>query len=273
MSAALTDACPACGAAAQAPGDHRIAHCKGCSHRWMPTTQAEQTRAELAIYTREYAGYRQDATLDGNFDRLIHDAVVPQMVPGSIILDVGCGGGAFLAATQRAGLLASGLDISEEAAQLVRDRGYDARAGDFTQTDGQPAVGVITMWDVLEHLRVPHDFLDAAARRLTPNGIFVAKVPTYGALSVVLSDRFARLRRVLLGAPDHVQYYTPGSLRALFDRSGLQVVEWRDLPGGIRSAPKSGGFPKKIARRIKSAIAATSGEGNILVVARKGMHR
>ncbi|MXO75503.1 methyltransferase domain-containing protein [Altererythrobacter aerius] len=270
MSAALTNECPACGAAAQFPGDHRIAHCKGCSHRWMPMTQAEQTRAELAIYTREYAGYRQDGALDANFDRLISEALVPQMVPGSVILDVGCGGGAFLAAAQRAGLSASGLDISEEAAQLVRDRGYAASAGDFTQTDGQPAVGVITMWDVLEHLRTPHDFLDAAVRRLTPNGIFVAKVPTYGALSVVLSDRIARLRRVLLGAPDHVQYYTRDSLRALFDRSGLQVVEWRELPGGIRTAPKTGGFRKKIARRTKSAIAAISGESNMLVVARNG---
>lgn len=210
-----------------------MAHCRGCSHRWMPTTHAQQARAELTIYTRDYAGYRQDASLDANFGRLIREVIVPHMAPEATILDVGCGGGAFLAAASRAGLSASGLDISEEAAQLVRDRGYDARAGDFTQTDGQRTVGVITMWDVLEHLRSPHDFLDAAARRLAPGGIFVAKVPTYGALSVVLSDRIARLRRVLLGAPDHIQYYTPRSLRALFDRSGLMVTECRELSGAF----------------------------------------
>lgn len=266
------DACPACSASVGRSAADRIAHCSSCGHRWMPMTLEQQSRAEKAIYTRDYAGYRQDTELARNFDELISEVVKPRTTEGATILDVGCGGGAFLDAAKRAGFIVHGLDISEDAAQLCRERGHKAHSGDFLVGTDRHDMDIVTMWDVLEHLRSPAQFLAAAEGRLRPGGLFIAKVPTYGALSVTLSSLVPRLRRVLLGAPDHVQYYSQRSLRALFARSNLSTLEFRELAGGIRTAPTGGGWRKTAARGIKRAIARLSGEGNILVVAQATGH-
>ncbi|WP_243657434.1 methyltransferase domain-containing protein [Parafrankia sp. BMG5.11] len=261
-------ACPACSAETHPKPRGRIARCAACGHSWIRTSRDEQASSDKAIYTRSYAGYRDDPTLAQNFDRIIADVLLPRIPAAAAIIDVGCGAGAFLSAAKRAGLSATGLDVSEDAAVLCQQRGHEARAGDFLQTDGLQAVDVITMWDVLEHLRDPASFLKAAAVRLRPGGTFFAKVPTYGSVSIAIADRIPRLRQVLLGAPDHVQYFTPRSLRALFDGSELTVVELSELPGGIRTPPTGGGLRKRLGRRVKQLIASTSGEGNVLIVAK-----
>lgn len=268
-SARIVPGCPVCGAAVRLPRAPRIAACKLCGHRWLPTSANEQSEAEKAIYTRDYAGYLRDPTLDRNFDELIATIVLPRLCKDALILDVGCGGGAFLDASRRAGLRVRGLDVSEDAAALCRERGHDAVAGDFLAREGDDAVDAVTMWDVLEHLREPADFIAGAARRLRPGGLFIAKVPTYGRLSVFLSDRIPRLRCALLGAPDHVQYYTPRSLRELFNGSGLTLVEFTALTQGIRTPPTGGTLRKRFARAVKSAIALVSGEGNVMLVAQQ----
>lgn len=264
-------ACPACCAETRPRPKGRIAHCAICGHSWIRTSQVDQENSDRAIYTRSYAGYRDDPELAQNFDRLIAEILLPRIPAAAAIVDVGCGAGAFLSAARRANLSATGLDVSEAAAELCRQRGHEARVGDFLQTDGLDPVDVVTMWDVLEHLRDPAGFLEAAASRLRPHGIFVAKVPTYGALSIALADRIPRLRQVLLGAPDHVQYFTSRSLRALFDRSELMVVELNELPAGIRMPPKGGGLRKLLGRRVKQLIASISGEGNVLIVANRSL--
>lgn len=261
--------CPACGKPVELPPSPRIARCRQCGHRWLPTTADEQALAEKSIYTREYAGYRDDPVLAGKFEVLIARELAPRLLRGARVLDVGCGGGAFLDAASRAGYVVQGLDVSEDAAQLCRERGHDASSGDFLAGDDFEPVDAVTMWDVLEHLRAPADFLDTAARRLRPGGLLVAKVPVYGALSVSASDWLPRIRPAILGAPDHVQYYTPGSLAALVHGSPLELVSLVELATGIRTPPTGGGPRKRIARFVKSMIAALSGEGNILLVAQR----
>lgn len=229
---------------------------------------AAQASAEKSIYTREYAGYREDTALARNFDRLIAKELAPRLTPGATILDVGCGGGAFLDAASRAGYEARGLDVSEDAAQLCRERGHEATSGDFLQNSNAATVDAITMWDVLEHLRVPGDFLSSVARYVKPGGLFVAKVPIYGGLSVSLSDRLPRLRSALLGAPDHVQYFTADSINAMVARSPLELVSLVQLASGIRTPPSGGNLRKRLGRRLKSTVSALSGDGNVLLVAR-----
>lgn len=261
--------CPACGEVADNLVESRIANCASCSHRWQPTTDGQQRTLEKAIYSRGYAGYLPDATLAQSFDDLIENWLSGLVPSNSVILDVGCGAGAFLEAANRAGYGARGIDVSSDAAQLCRERGLDAFSGDFLTWGTEGEFSVITMWDVIEHLREPASFLDRVANLLPVDGIFFAKVPTYGSLSVNLSDHLPRLRQIMLGAPDHVQYFTPHSLRRLMDRSGLKVLQFVELETGLRRQPRGGGFRKLLVRRAKSAIAAASGEGNILIVAKK----
>lgn len=220
------------------------------------------------MYGHYYAGYQPDPLLEYHLDRLI-SAHLADLPPDACVLDVGCGAGGFLRAAKRSGLNAVGLDVSSDAAEICRRDGLSAQAGDFL-TYGEPAsYDAITMWDVLEHLRDPIAFLRRIDLLLRPGGVFLSKTPTFGALSVALADRVPRLRGVLLGAPGHVQYYTPHSLQTLVERGGLVVEREEAMPDGIRTTPSGGNVKRKAARRIRAAIAKASGDSNLLLVARK----
>lgn len=262
-------ACPTCGSASPQPAAGRLANCSTCSHSWLPVTATAQKAAEQAIYQRHYPGYKADPRLDDAFGRLIESYLAPVLPAGSAILDVGCGGGAFLQAARVAGYEVRGIDVSEDAAQLCRERGHNAEAADFLSYGEPSSVGAITMWDVLEHLRNPVDFLKRAATLLAPGGVLLAKVPTYGRLSIRIADHFPRGRGALLGAPDHIQYYNPGSLSALLERSGLEFTNQELATQGMRTAPTGGSVKRRFMRQVKTGIASVSGEGNQIVFARK----
>ena len=262
-------ACPACAAARPEPAIGRLAHCKVCTHSWLPVTATAQQAAEKAIYQRHYPGYKADPRLDEAFGKLIKQYLAPVLPAGSDILDVGCGGGAFLEAARSAGYQVRGIDVSEDAAQLCRERGHDAEAADYLAYGQPSSLGAVTMWDVLEHLRNPAEFLEQTARLLAPGGVLLAKVPTYGRLSIQIADQFSGARGALLGAPDHIQYYSPKSLNALLKRSGLHFDNQELASQGMRTAPTGGSIKRQIMRRAKALIASLSGEGNQIVFARK----
>ncbi|RDC61400.1 hypothetical protein HME9302_02622 [Alteripontixanthobacter maritimus] len=259
--------CPACGMHASAVDDRDFPHCNKCGHRWMPTTLQEQSEVEQSVYGHSYAGYREDPVLDNNFDRLIAEHIQPTVQSGDRVLDVGCGAGAFLRAAQRASMDAQGLEVSDDAAAICRDAGCKAEAGDFLQYGQPDSFAVITMWDVLEHLRDPLAFVQRVRLLLGRDGIYVSKTPTFGALSVRLSDRMERLRGPLLGAPGHVQYFTPSSLATLLKRGGFDLQKSIPMPGGMRSRPSEGSLKRKFGRKARGLIGSVSGDSNMLYVA------
>ena len=99
--------------------------------------------------------------------------------PGSGVLDVGCGDGRLLAELG-AGVRAVGLDVAEEAVELARGRGVDARRADI---DGPPlpvgdgAFDLVLCLDVLEHLFAPDRTLAELRRVVAPRGRVVVAVP------------------------------------------------------------------------------------------------
>src|SRR4051794_35163246 len=116
--------CPACGSAALKPFVRfrfrlasrswrpRSVECTACSHRFLPTTDAEQREIE-ARYGGGYSGFRADPVFDATIRREIRERLLPAVPRGSRLLDVGCGNGVFLAAASEEGYAARGVDVSE----------------------------------------------------------------------------------------------------------------------------------------------------------------
>lgn len=124
---------------------------------------------------------------------------------------------------------------------------------------------VITLWDVVEHLPDPYAILARLVETLSDGGILIAKVPIYGALSPRLSNSIPRLSGAILGAPEHVQYFTPHSLSELVRRAGLHA-EW--LPQRHLRSHRSGGSLKRRLGRLSARIIKTvSRDGNMVVIA------
>jgi SAM-dependent methyltransferase len=258
--------CPVCQTAVSF-GEWRIVYCPACGHRWMRTSEIEQREIEQSVYTQNYTGYRNDPVFEQAIRSLLDKEIVPRIRREAQILDVGCGSGDFLAAAKERAFRPVGIDVSEDGAKLCRARGLDAVAGDFLTKDFDTQFDAVTMWDVIEHLRDPGAFFERVHTVVRRGGLFIGKVPAFGAVSVGTSKRVPRLAGMLLGAPDHVQYFTRGSLGALLRRTGFQV-EWLNPPSNrLRGKRRGGSIKRRLGRSLAAAIKAVSGDQNLYFIA------
>jgi SAM-dependent methyltransferase len=158
--------------------------------------------------------------------------LIDRFVPAGRVLEVGCGNGQMLKQLPPR-LIPCGIEIDARAAGKAR-RYIEPLGGQMIHADGlggleslgEASISGILMHSYLEHENQPLAVLRQAARVLVPGGVVVIKVPN-----------FACFNRRLLGSvwpgfrfPDHVNYFTPASLRAMVTAAGLAVARchWTD---------------------------------------------
>ena len=98
------------------------------------------------------------------------------------LVDLGCGRGEFLEVARQAGVVAYGVDLSEESVEEARSRGFDARREDLFEllrTVAPATLGAVVSAQVVEHL--PPDRLselfDLIGRALRSGGICIIETP------------------------------------------------------------------------------------------------
>ncbi len=148
------------------------------------------------------------------------------------LLDVGCSSGLFVHVARLAGFDALGVDIQPEVVAQGRELFDVPLVVGRICTGFQPKASfdVITMWDVLEHVPDPIADLAACRHLLRPNGVLLVKSPN-NALRLALLR--AGLRRPQRGeypmiSFEHIQHWTPGTLRHALLRVGFDRVEVAD---------------------------------------------
>ncbi|SHG95431.1 bifunctional 2-polyprenyl-6-hydroxyphenol methylase/3-demethylubiquinol 3-O-methyltransferase UbiG [Massilia sp. CF038] len=155
------------------------------------------------------------------------------------VLDVGCGWGELLQTlltslpeAQRTRVAPHGVEISRALAKLSDDklRPLGGRCIHASAQDGilgfdENYFDIIVMASFLEHESNPLAVLENSRKRLKPNGTIIIKVPN-----------FACINRRLRGArwsgfrwPDHVNYFTPATLRAMAAKAGLDITRMSAL--------------------------------------------
>lgn len=156
------------------------------------------------------------------------------------ILDVGAGIGTQLHLMRQRGFDVVGTEVSTEAIERARAlyglqlfHGYveDAPLAD-------ESFDVITMWHVFEHLPYPGKTLGHLATKLRKGGHMVIAVPNNALVQLVSRPRYwfaSRRQKLEAIIPDvpyektyseiHLIHFAPPSLRALFAKHGLDVVE------------------------------------------------
>jgi SAM-dependent methyltransferase len=143
------------------------------------------------------------------------------------VLEVGCGGNTRVPA----GAVPFGIEISEGLAAVAAPV-FEARGGRCVHAPALTGIqqfassffDAIVMRSYLEHEAHPYVVLLSAAAKLKPGGRIYVRVPN-----------FASPNRYVMGAewcgfrfPDHVNYFTPRTLKALATRAGLKYrrVNW-----------------------------------------------
>jgi SAM-dependent methyltransferase len=115
-------------------------------------------------------------------EHLSRYAFASRYAAGQQVLDVGCGAGYGSAELARVAARVTGLDISGEAARYAREH-YGLDTVQFVQGSGaalpfRPGVfGLVTAFEVIEHLGDWASLIREAGRVLTDNGLFLVSTP------------------------------------------------------------------------------------------------
>ncbi len=178
------------------------------------------------------------------------------------LVDVGCGTGVFLAAARRAGWDVQGVEVSQYAAQVARDRGLvvDERGVEHMQL-AESYYDCVTLWDVLEHLPNPASVLRTAGQALRRGGVLALSTGDVTSLCARLSGR----RWHLFNLPEHLFFFSPAALRRLLERAGLRVVDvvrevnWVPVAYMSERLRKSSGLIGRVTARGIDAVASRGG--------------
>lgn len=245
-----TRACPACGSERRSALPQysidawSVVKCDDCSFVYLAnppgyaalvddfafekTFKVEKARR---LKTRPVAKRLSDATRwrlnlrrKGRFMRLFPS--------GGNVLDIGCGKGTEL---YMQGVTPFGIEISRDLAVVANERmqqhgGYaiQAPAIDGLQRFDAAMFDGVIMNSYLEHEEQPRVALREVARVLRQGGKAYIRVPNYGGLNRrVTGKKWCGFRY-----PDHVNYFTLSSLRAMAREAGFStsLVNWLTLP-------------------------------------------
>lgn len=204
---------------------HRLVLCRACDVLYAspaPTADTLDEAYAAAAYDSAEESVHASATYGARLPELL--ATLP---PGGGALDIGTGDGSFLAE-----LLAAGFDDVvgvEPSGAPVRAAAPAVRPliveGPFRASDFEPGrFRLVTIFQTLEHLPEPLGVCRDAFRLLAPGG----------ALYVVGHNRRALPNRVLgrrspIFDIEHLQLFSPTSLRRLLERTGFAGVEVRPV--------------------------------------------
>jgi SAM-dependent methyltransferase len=156
--------------------------------------------------------------------------------PGERALDLGCGGGRFVAALEAAGSDPVGVEIAEGALERARRvaPGADLRR---LEPDGSiplehRSVDLVWCSEVLEHVAdVAHVLLEVR-RVLRPGGRLLATVPYHGRVQAA-GIALTRFDAHFDPLGQHLRFFTRSSLAATLDHAGLvpeDVRPWGGVP-------------------------------------------
>ncbi|MEE2658446.1 MAG: class I SAM-dependent methyltransferase [Candidatus Latescibacterota bacterium] len=140
------------------------------------------------------------------------------------LLDVGCGLGYLMDCAHDSGFAVSGVEFNAAAAAQLRQKYvFPVHVGDMQSYTGRTH-DVITMMDVIEHLRDPVQIIRQIRRSLTDDGLLVmTTMDCDSPMSRILGPRLEDFRRVR----EHLYFFTRQSIRRLLCHEGFEVMSIR----------------------------------------------
>ncbi len=143
------------------------------------------------------------------------------------LFDIGCGFGLALSHYQSKGIRVSGLDPAPEAVAYAKSNGIDAHVAgieDFSCA-GDARFDAVTLLNVLEHLRYPEETLCRIKDDLLKDdGVLVLDVPNEFNDFQVIANKEHGLNEWWVCPPNHLNYFSSTSLKALLEKCGFEVL-------------------------------------------------
>lgn len=147
---------------------------------------------------------------------------IKKYIPSGKVLDIGCATGFFLEAARSLGYDPYGIELSEYSSNIAKRKLGNEAVFNGKLEDSKFDAGlfdVITMFDLIEHVRVPSEVLAHAARLLKPNGIIMITTPNNKSFSnKLMGKRWTHYKK------EHFYYFDHDSLNFIAKKNNLEIV-------------------------------------------------
>lgn len=140
------------------------------------------------------------------------------------LLDVGCSSGSFVYAAKAVGVQAEGVEPSPNPTQTAVAHGLKVQQGFLEDLHLQEnSFDVITLFEVVEHLRTPLPLLQECHRILAPGGIMIVRTGnTESWTARFMRGNWEYFDMTRHGG--HISFFSPSSFELVAQRCGFKLV-------------------------------------------------
>lgn len=145
---------------------------------------------------------------------------------GKKLFDIGFGYGLALLYFREKGFSVSGIEPTREGYEYALSNGLSVIQGriESLYEIGEERYDVVTMFNVLEHLRKPAEALKQIRDRLLrPEGLLVIDVPNDFNDFQTVANKEYHLKEWWFCPPNHINYFSVTSLKSLLQDCGYNV--------------------------------------------------
>ncbi|MFH1093213.1 MAG: methyltransferase domain-containing protein [Candidatus Omnitrophota bacterium] len=200
----------------------KILKCVTCGLVFVPSGESSQ------IIIRQYremvdAGYIEEETGRRKTACLVLKKLQRYQKKGKLLLDVGCSTGFFLDEAKKKGWQVQGVELSQWAASIAREKFSIDVINSTLKQAKLPAnsYDLIVLHDTIEHVLNPREMLIEIRRILKPDGVVYINTPDIQSLaSRVLKARWWGINR------HHLFYFSRKTLNRLLEAAGFKSIRW-----------------------------------------------
>jgi len=144
-------------------------------------------------------------------------------LPGRKLLDVGCGFGFYLDFARAAGFRTFGIEPDMERAKAALAKGHHIKTGFLNaQSFAGERFDIVILNHVIEHTVAPIELLRNIYSILVPDGVLFMGCPNHSSLRA----RLEGCNYNYYSPPEHLQYFTKGSIQKALNSTGFKIVKF-----------------------------------------------
>ncbi|MBG15862.1 MAG: hypothetical protein CL853_05870 [Crocinitomicaceae bacterium] len=214
--------------------------CKTCGLLYCDPVPDYNKEVSSIIYNEEYCTKHRNPEENARKTRHIRyknmiKRVLKQLdIPVSIKtkhLDIGAGLGDVVVGSKLLGLNSTGLDLSESVCEFARKTNNInmMSCSIFDKSLKKESYDLITLFDIIEHVPNPGEFIERATELLKPNGGLVIDTPNEKGLVMkignFLKGRNSTINLSPCADPYHLVGYSNKTIDFLAKKHNLKIIE------------------------------------------------
>jgi 2-polyprenyl-3-methyl-5-hydroxy-6-metoxy-1,4-benzoquinol methylase len=137
------------------------------------------------------------------------------------ILDLGCSSGFFLDIAKQKGWKTFGIELNEKEIEIAKQN-HNVKNINLheAQKEFNLKFDVITMWDVIEHVKDPHKLLKKIRKNLKPGGLFFFQTPNMNSLAA----RILKEKCNVFDGIEHVNLFNENNINTIAKKNKFKVL-------------------------------------------------